>query len=109
MISTIAKLAFAGALATGLTLGFEPLKATLHQYTNLHVASSGYFVLAGASILVLAIFSISGQLSLLSQFVWQCFLQPLGKHSDQAGRLNRFYQGQAESTCSFPALHSALI
>lgn len=35
-------------------------------------------------------------LAVASRFVWNCFLQPLGKNADQAGRLDRFYKGQAD-------------
>lgn len=56
---------------------------------------------AGFVAVCLAVFA--SQVSTVWQFVWNCFLQPLGKQTDQAGRLNRFYQGQAESS-SFPDL-----
>lgn len=81
------------AVAAGLLIGFNPLKSALNQYTH-HPPSSGWVLVAAFAAVVLAVFS--SQLQLVWQFVWNCFLQPLGKNSDQAGRLNRFYQGQAE-------------
>lgn len=61
--------------------------------------STTMLLFAGFVTVILAVFA--SQLLVIWQFVWNCFLQPLGKQADQAGRLNRFYSGQAESP-SFP-------
>lgn len=63
--------------------------------------STTLLLFAGFVTVILAVFA--SQLLVIWQFVWNCFLQPLGKQTDQAGRLNRFYSGQAESA-SFPGL-----
>lgn len=59
--------------------------------------------------LVLAVVALFwAQVNLVFVFVWNCFLQPLGKQTDQQGRLNRFYQGQADSeSLVFPPPHEA--
>ena len=57
--------------------------------------STTWLLFAGFVTVILAVFA--SQLLVVWQFVWNCFLQPLGKQTDQAGRLNRFYSGQAES------------
>lgn len=56
--------------------------------------STTLLLFAGFVTVILAVFA--SQLLVIWQFVWNCFLQPLGKQTDQAGRLNRFYSGQAE-------------
>jgi betaine lipid synthase len=94
----MSRIALAAVATTGLVVGFNPLKTLLHDYTQ-HPASGWVVVVAFAAV-ILAIFA--SQLSLVSKFVWNCFLQPLGKNADQAGRLNRFYQGQAASESRVP-------
>ncbi|KAM0746256.1 hypothetical protein T439DRAFT_360574 [Meredithblackwellia eburnea MCA 4105] len=81
------------AVGAGLVLGFNPLKSALNQYTH-HPPSSGWVLVAAFAAILVAFFS--SQITLIWQFCWNCFFQPLGKNADQAGRLNRFYQGQAK-------------
>lgn len=94
MASTTSKVALA-ALASGIVVGFYPLRDALNTYTTIPTSSGGYVLGAAFVAVVLSIFA--AKINLVWQFIWNCFLQPLGKNADQAGRLNRFYQGQAES------------
>jgi betaine lipid synthase len=90
-------LPLAGA-ATALYF-FEPLRSQLNTLTH-HPALSGW--LLASALTVLAVSAVVGELVVLVQFAYNCFLRPLGKHHDQKGRLDAFYQQQA-SVRPFPA------
>lgn len=92
-MSSTARLGLAAIAISGVVL-FQPLKNQLSALTQ-HPESSGWVLAAAVAAVTLGIFS--SQISLVWQFVWNCFLQPLGKNDSQKGRLDRFYQGQAES------------
>ncbi|KAK4700778.1 betaine lipid synthase, partial [Phenoliferia sp. Uapishka_3] len=81
------------ALAVGLVIGFNPLRDALNAYTH-HPPSSSWVLLSAFFVVALGVFS--SPLYVASQFIWSCFLMPLGKTKDQAGRLDSFYKNQAE-------------
>lgn len=74
--------------------GLEPLKERLQlqAYSDITL---------GSSLIILALVAgtalFSKKFTLAIGFIYNCLLRPLGKHGDQAGRLNSFYKGQAES------------
>jgi hypothetical protein len=82
------------AIAGSLIVGFNPLKTYLNAFTN-HPPASGWILVFAFCLAVTAAFASS--LQVVITFAWNCFFKPLGKNSDQEGRLNRFYNGQAES------------
>lgn len=71
------------------TLGTN-LQAMMHTPSSTTALAVSFIAAA-----ILLIFG--SQLSLIWTFMWNCFFQPLGKNADQAGRLDRFYSGQADS------------
>ncbi|GAA6014576.1 hypothetical protein JCM10207_001650 [Rhodosporidiobolus poonsookiae] len=89
-LSTVLPLALAG----GLTYFFEPLRTHLtHFHLTAEPAVAGY--LLALSIGAVALAAFAGPLLTAAQFAWNCFLRPLGKNENQKGRLDSFYQGQA--------------
>ncbi|KAK4048434.1 hypothetical protein OIV83_004780 [Microbotryomycetes sp. JL201] len=92
-MSTVSRVAL-GAFAAGVIVAFEPLKAWLTSYTSHSSASAGW-ILAFACWLAIAL-TFASQLSTACLFAWNCFFKPLGKSANQQGRLDAFYQGQAQ-------------
>lgn len=90
----MSRVVLAGVAATALVIGFNPLKQTLNTFTNYPPASG--WILVGAFVLALAA-AFATPLQIALSFAWNCFFKPLGKSANQQGRLDQFYQGQAES------------
>ncbi|KAI5479438.1 betaine lipid synthase [Pseudohyphozyma bogoriensis] len=82
-----------GALATGLVVGYNPIKHELARL-SVHPITADYVLLA--SFLAVVVAAFASPLSVAWQFAYNCFFRPLGKSADQAGRLNKFYEKQAE-------------
>jgi hypothetical protein len=56
-------------------------------------------VMSAAVLLILAAVCFVPGLRTLLVFAWNCFLQPIGKVSNQGERLDKFYQNQASGEC----------
>ncbi|KAK4052298.1 hypothetical protein OIO90_004379 [Microbotryomycetes sp. JL221] len=82
-----------GSFAIGIFVGFEPLKEYLTRHTMNSAASSGWILALVCWLAIVLCFS--SPLMTAAQFAWNCFFKPLGKSSNQQGRLEAFYQGQA--------------
>lgn len=54
-------------------------------------------LLIAAGALGIGLFCYHPQISLALNFIWSCFLAPLGKGGDQKTRLDKFYRDQASS------------
>lgn len=84
--------AIALALAGGLGVYFRPLQQHIDVYTQKPILSA---TLLATGIALVALSAFTTQLLTAWKFAWNCFFRPLGKSSNQEGRLNQFYQGQA--------------
>lgn len=72
----------------------QPLKEQLRLQAYSDITVGSIFLLLGC---VATTFFFSKKLTLIGTFVWNCFFRSLGKQSNQKGRLDSFYAGQAES------------
>ncbi|KAJ2725047.1 hypothetical protein GGI07_001515 [Coemansia sp. Benny D115] len=66
---------------------------SIRANSRIYKASPIHIALVATAMLTNNVRNVRGSL----EFVYSCFLKPLGQHSDQQSRLNAFYQGQASS------------
>lgn len=92
-MSTLARLGLLGSAGV-LALGFPHFKQALTKHTPLQAPTSGWILLVTFCFVVCAAFAQPLQTAI--RFVWSCFLAPLPKSSTQQGRLDAFYQAQAD-------------
>lgn len=81
-------------LAAGLVVGFTPLTSAVDVYV--HDRQYSALVVAATALALFALGTYEHLLTALA-FAWNCFLKPIGKTATQAQRLDRFYEGQADS------------
>jgi len=91
-MSLVTRLLALTAVATPLFIYRNTVQSVIASYT----AGNPFWILVGALVTVV-VACFAKPLRLSWQFVWNCFLRPLGKSENQKGRLDAFYQVSGRS------------